>query len=277
MRIRSTDSIKPTPVLRLRFSLEPEPEPEGWAGDWQRLPPERTALMWKGDEPLLGLDGEQTAVIYSLSIAAIGDTGDGPSFSAVSRPASATSSRPSSAASILRAGPQKWGLVKSLVHTEPDMVGVSRDALALEQKIERSGVRKTRSGQPPPRKPQTRQVSSPESTEESEEAVPKRLLSVFGAAAAAGAARPRLLPPIGAPDESQAADEGGEEVIEAPKVKINAAGEEVLKVNSAGDTLVQPKRKKLALVARTEPPSPLVARKRKQVCACFSTSLQPVS
>ena len=233
--------------------------------------------MWKGDEPLLGLDGEQTAVLYSLSIAAIGDTGDGPSFSAVSRPASATSSRPSSAASILRAGPQKWGLVKSLVHTEPDMVGVSRDALALEQKIERSGVRKTRSGQPPPRKPQTRQVSSPESTEESEEAVPKRLLSVFGAAAAAGAARPRLLPPIGAPDESQATDEGGEEVIEAPKVKINAAGEEVLKVNSAGDTLVQPKRKKLALVARTEPPSPLVARKRKQVCACFSTSLQPVS
>ena len=35
--------------------------------------------MWKGDEPLLGLDGEQTAVIYSLSIAAIGDTGDVPS------------------------------------------------------------------------------------------------------------------------------------------------------------------------------------------------------
>ena len=91
-----------------------------------------------------------------------------------------------------------------------------------------------------------------------------------GAAAAAGAARPRLLPPIGAPDESQATDE---EVIEAPKVKINAAGEEVLKMNSAGDTLVQPKRKKLALVAHTEPPSPLVARKRKQVCTCFSTSL----
>ena len=107
--------------------------------------------------------------------------------------------------------------------------------------------------------------------------MPKRLLSVFGAAAAAGAARPRLLPPISAPDESQAADEGGEEVIEKPKVKINAAGEEVLKMNSAGDTLVQPKRKKLALVARTEPPSPLVARKRKQVCTCFSTSLQPVS
>ena len=111
-------------------------EPDLAAG--QNLPPERTVLvnLGKDREPVIGVDGEPTLIIYTVTVDAV-ETADDESYTTASRPGSGASSRPSSGSS--------WGVVRTIVTSDsepgsPVVRSVVLDAQADDRQIRLSAV-----------------------------------------------------------------------------------------------------------------------------------------
>ena len=83
----------------------------------QTLPPERRAELSKDREPVIGLDGEPTAIVYSVTVHAVALVEEA-SYTSSSRPASGASSRPSSGSS--------WGNVSLNAGLQSTNTAVSR-------------------------------------------------------------------------------------------------------------------------------------------------------
>eukprot|EP01044_Picomonas_judraskeda_P004390 COSAG03_NODE_385_length_8317_cov_7.240813_9_plen_1299_part_00 len=163
--------------------------------DDQTLPPERRVELMResGGEPLFGLDGERTAIVFTVTVDAV-EARDDDSYTAssTSRPGSGASSRPSSASS--------WGLVRSTMPS--DATAESSDELLL---LTSSGSFADRETQVAKRMAQLHAkaerefglLKPPGQPEHAAAVAPPRPLSVFKAASA-GAPKPRVLPPLGA-------------------------------------------------------------------------------